>query len=131
MFKELKSDYPKVKLNTTSLVNWAKQGVLLLNTVLTVTEGKPNSHKDFGWQFFTKKVLQEVLIDNSNVIIVALGKEAQKFVSDLNINPDNLIETSHPSPYSYSKGLQGFKLFKKINQKLVKNNQEPIDWNLE
>ncbi|QNM93871.1 uracil-DNA glycosylase [Mycoplasma sp. Pen4] len=131
IFKELKKDYPKIKLDSTDLTPWAKQGVLLLNTVLTVSHGEPNSHKNFGWQSFTKKVIQEVVKVNPNVILVLLGKEAQKFAKDIEINPDNVIATSHPSPYSYKKGFENSGIFKLINKKLKKHNEQPIDWNLE
>ncbi|WP_324673277.1 uracil-DNA glycosylase [Mycoplasma sp. 888] len=130
MFKELKKDYPKTKLETTSLVSWAKQGVLLLNTVLTVAQNKPASHFGIGWETFTHKVVEEVVAQNPNVMVVALGKKAQQFIKDIPINPKNLVELAHPSPYSYNKGFADSHLFKTINKKLEQNNVKPIKWDL-
>ncbi|MFV8459228.1 uracil-DNA glycosylase [Mycoplasma sp. CR] len=129
IFAEIKRDYPDAKLDNTSLVSWAKQGVLLLNTVLTVAEGKANSHATFGWQKFTHEVLSQVLRQNPDVIVVALGKQAAKFVADLPIPAENLIVTSHPSPYSYKKGFENSHIFKEINDKLIDKGITAINWN--
>ncbi|WP_426460959.1 uracil-DNA glycosylase [Mycoplasma hafezii] len=130
MFKELQKDYPKTKIETNDLSAWAKQGVLLLNTVWTVTENEPNSHKSFGWQQFTHVVLENVLKENPNAIFVILGREAEKFTKDLNINPKNKIVLSHPSPYSYKKGFENGEMFKKINNRLKATHQGVIKWDL-
>ncbi|QKT05454.1 uracil-DNA glycosylase [Mycoplasma sp. OR1901] len=134
IFKELKKDYPDTKIETNSLVAWAKQGVLLLNTVLTVEYGKANSHKNIGWENFTLKVVENVINENNNVIIVALGKQAQEYISKLpNLNkldPNNILATSHPSPFSYQKGFENFELFKKINAILKKHKTRQINWDL-
>ncbi|WP_406614725.1 uracil-DNA glycosylase [Mycoplasma corogypsi] len=130
MFKELLKDYPKTKIETNSLVDWAKQGVLLLNTVLTVEQGKPNSHQKFGWQTFTRSVLDEVCYQNPNVILVLLGKKAQQFAKGVKLDPHNIIAIAHPSPFSYRHGFENSSLFKLINQKLKKQGQQPIKWDL-
>ncbi|WLP85892.1 uracil-DNA glycosylase [Mycoplasma seminis] len=128
VFAEIKKDYPQANLSDTSLISWAKQGVLLLNTVLTVSEGKTNSHKDFGWDKFTKEVLLQVVRQNPDVIILALGKQAEKFIADLPINKENIIVTSHPSPYSYKKGFENSHVFKQVNDKLIEKGIKAISW---
>ncbi|WP_036451771.1 uracil-DNA glycosylase [Mycoplasma buteonis] len=130
MFKELLKDYPKTKIETNDLTAWAKQNVLLMNVVWTVSENKPNSHKNFGWQNFSLAILEEVLKANPNVIFVILGKEAQKFTEKLAINPENKIVLSHPSPYSYKLGFENGKMFKLINKKLKKQGLSEIKWDL-
>ncbi|MBN4083329.1 uracil-DNA glycosylase [Mycoplasma sp. CSL10137] len=134
IFKELQKDYPEVKLETNSLVNWAKQGVLLLNTVLTVEYGKANSHKNIGWENFTLKVVEQTINENNNVIIVALGKQAQEYIKKLpnihKISNENILATSHPSPFSYKRGFENFQLFKKINNLLKKYKTRQINWDL-
>ncbi|VEU70731.1 uracil-DNA glycosylase [Mycoplasmopsis glycophila] len=130
LFKELKKDYPKTKIETNDLAAWAKQGVLLINMVWTVTEGKANSHKNFGWQKFTLAILEEVKNTNPNVIFVALGNEAQKFLNKIHPNPDNVIALSHPSPLGYAKSLKDGQLFLQINQKLKKHKEKQIKWDL-
>ncbi|QGZ97617.1 uracil-DNA glycosylase [Mycoplasma sp. NEAQ87857] len=130
IFKELKKDYPKTKIETNDLTAWAKQGVLLLNTSLSVIANKPNSHSKIGWKTFTLEVIKQVLLANPNVIVVLLGKEAQSFVKSLNIPSQNKIELSHPSPFSYKKGFENSGLFKLINKKLKQTHQTPIKWDL-
>ncbi|RIV16926.1 uracil-DNA glycosylase [Mycoplasmopsis gallopavonis] len=130
LFKNLKRDYPKTKIETNDLTNWAKQGVLLMNTVWTVSQNKAHSHEAFGWQNFTLKVLEEILTNNPKVIVVALGKPAQKLVKKLPIQPHYLINLSHPSPLSAHLSFNQFPLFKTINKYLKKENLNPIDWNL-
>ncbi|MHA0272745.1 uracil-DNA glycosylase [Mycoplasma sp. 48589B] len=128
IFAEIKKDYPNAKLDNTSLVSWAKQGVLLLNTVLTVSEGKANSHSSFGWEKFTYEVLLQVVRQNPDVILVALGRQAEKFISKLPIDKQNVIVTSHPSPFSYKKGFENSHIFKEINDKLIEKGITAINW---
>lgn len=130
IFKELKKEYPKTKIETNDLSAWAKQGVLLLNTILTVNYNMPLSHKHFGWETFTKEVLKQVALQAPKAIFVLLGKHAQKFAQDLNLDPIRVIATSHPSPYSYKKGFENSGIFKLINKKLKQNGLEPIKWDL-
>ncbi|MCT4469720.1 uracil-DNA glycosylase [Mycoplasma sp. HS2188] len=133
MIKELLKDYPQAKIETFSLDSWAKQGVLLLNTVLSVREKEPNSHKYLGWEKFVLNLLQFVYESNSNVLIALWGNQALKFVQPLVdsgvINAKNMIVCSHPSPLSYSRGKVSFKdfnFYKKVNAKLL----NPIDFSI-
>ncbi|AKF40993.1 uracil-DNA glycosylase [Mycoplasmopsis canis UFG4] len=134
IFKEVKKDYPNAKFGTNSLIKWAKQGVLLLNTVLTVEEGKPNSHKDIGWEKFVEIVIQDIILENPNVLILALGGQAHKVVENAlklrNYNKENLFKLSHPSPLGYRHSFENSNVFKKINDKLHSFNQKEIEWSL-
>ncbi|MGZ9800285.1 uracil-DNA glycosylase [Mycoplasma sp. AC1221] len=134
IFKVLKQDYPDIVIKTNSLVNWAKQGVLLMNTVLTVIKGKPNSHKYIGWQKFTSVILDKIIEANSDIIFVILGKQAKETVYNLSnfdkIKQQNIIKSSHPSPLSFNKGFNNSQIFLKINHLLKTQNKTEIDWNL-
>ena len=130
IFKELTTDlnipYPK----TGNLTKWAKQGVLLLNTVLTVREHYANSHKNKGWEIFTNQVIELLNQRDESIIFVLWGNDAKQKKS-LITNPKHFILTaSHPSPLSAFNGFFGCKHFSKINEILQKNHQLPIDWSL-
>ena len=130
IFKELTTDlnipYPK----TGNLTKWAKQGVLLLNTVLTVREHYANSHKNKGWEIFTNQVIELLNQRDESIIFVLWGNDAKQKKS-LITNPIHFILTaSHPSPLSAFNGFFGCKHFSKINEILQKNHQLPIDWSL-
>lgn len=130
IFKELTTDlnipYPK----TGNLTKWAKQGVLLLNTVLTVREHYANSHKNKGWEIFTNQVIELLNQRDESIIFVLWGNDAKQNKS-LITNPKHFILTaSHPSPLSAFNGFFGCKHFSKINEILQKNHQLPIDWSL-
>ena len=130
IFKELATDlnipYPK----TGNLTKWAKQGVLLLNTVLTVREHYANSHKNKGWEIFTNQVIELLNQRDESIIFVLWGNDAKQKKS-LITNPKHFILTaSHPSPLSAFNGFFGCKHFSKINEILQKNHQLPIDWSL-
>lgn len=127
IYKELYDDLKITRLSG-NLSSWAEQGVLLLNNVLTVEEGKANSHKNKGWEIFTSKVIEELNKDNSPKVFVLWGNEA---ISKINLisNPKHLVLTSaHPSPLSAYRGFFGSKPFSKINDFLIKNHLDPIDW---
>lgn len=130
IFKELTTDlnipYPK----TGNLTKWAKQGVLLLNTVLTVREHYANSHKNKRWEIFTNQVIELLNQRDESIIFVLWGNDAKQKKS-LITNPKHFILTaSHPSPLSAFNGFFGCKHFSKINEILQKNHQLPIDWSL-
>ena len=123
IFKELTTDlnipYPK----TGNLTKWAKQGVLLLNTVLTVREHYANSHKNKGWEIFTNQVIELLNQRDESIIFVLWGNDAKQKKS-LITNPKHFILTaSHPSPLSAFNGFFGCKHFSKINEILQKNHQ--------
>lgn len=126
IFKELDNEYGTLRLNG-DLTDWAKQGVLLLNTVLTVEKGNANSHKNLGWQVTTNHILAQ--INNLNgVVFVLLGKQAQAYKSMINQDVHVILETSHPSPLSSYRGFLGSDIFKNINNALIKQDKEPIKW---
>lgn len=127
IYKELYDDVGITRL-TGDLTSWAKQGVFLLNNVLTVEKGKANSHKNKGWEIFTSKVIEELNNDDHPKVFVLWGNDAIK-KKDLITNSKHLVITSpHPSPLSSYRGFFGSKPFSKINAFLVNNNLEPIDW---
>lgn len=130
IFKELKRSYPNIEIQTNNLYQWAKQGVLLLNTCLTVEENKPLSHKNIGWNTFIKKIICVFNEYTEKLIFVLWGKEAQKFKIFINQEKHYILESSHPSPFSFNKGFWGNNHFYKINQILKSDNKKEIDWNL-
>ena len=127
IYKELYDDIGVTRL-TGDLTSWAKQGVFLLNNVLTVEKGKANSHKNKGWEIFTSRVIEELNKDEHPKVFVLWGNDAIK-KKELITNSKHLVITSpHPSPLSSYRGFFGSKPFSKINTFLVNNNLEPIDW---
>lgn len=130
IFKELHDDLGLNISDSSSLVPWAKQGVLLLNTVLTVEKDKAGSHKDLGWQVFTDEVIKKINEKEEPVVFILWGNYARskkKFIT----NPKHLvIESTHPSPLSAYNGFFSSKPFSKTNDFLIKNNLRPIDWQI-
>lgn len=127
IFKELDDDLG-IKRTKPTLDDWASQGVLLLNTVLTVEKDKPNSHKGKGWEIFTDAIIKKLNERDEPIVFVLWGNNA-KAKKELITNPKHLVLTSsHPSPFSYQYGFKGSKPFSKINNFLVKNAQKPIKW---
>ena len=131
IFKELESDLKIPFPEHNSLKNWAKQGVLLLNAVLTVEEHKPTSHKDKGWEIFTDNIIKIINDKKTPVVFILWGAYARA-KKELITNPIHLIiESAHPSPFSARNGFFGSKPFSKTNEFLKKNNIEEIDWRVE
>lgn len=127
IFKEIESDL-NIKNTSPYLVNWAKQGVLLLNTVLTVREGQPNSHKGKGWEVLTDSIISKLNERKDPIVFLLWGGNARSKKA-LITNPWHLIlECPHPSPLSAYAGFFGCKHFSKCNAFLQKHNQLPIDW---
>lgn len=130
IFKELQEDVGFRIPQSGCLEKWAKQGVLMLNTVLTVRAGEPNSHKGKGWEQFTDKVISLLNMREQPVIFVLWGANA-KAKLNLITNPRNYVLSSqHPSPLSAYRGFFGCRHFSKINLILQRNGMEPIDWQL-
>lgn len=130
IFKELNDDLNVTEPAHGCLTDWAKQGVLLLNTVLTVREGNPNSHKGKGWEIFTDRVISELNNKTTPVVFLLWGANA-KAKAKIITNPLHIkLETVHPSPLSAYGGFFGCKHFSKANQILKSSNQTPIDWQL-
>ncbi len=131
IFKELQSDLGCSIPNHGSLVKWAEQGVLLLNTSLTVEAGKPNSHQNKGWEIFTDKIISLVNQKTDPVVFILWGNNARS-KKVLITNPKHLIlESAHPSPLSASRGFFGSKPFSKANNFLSANNRKPLDWQID
>ena len=131
IFKELESDLQIPFPESNSLKPWAKQGVLLLNAVLTVEEHKPTSHKDKGWETFTDDVIKIINQKETPVVFILWGAYARNKRS-LITNPKHfVIESAHPSPFSARNGFFGSKPFSKTNEFLRKNNIKEIDWRIE
>jgi len=127
IYKELEDDLGIVNRNG-NLQSWADQGVLLLNSVLTVEAGRANSHKGQGWEQFTDRVIEVLNEQTSPIAFVLWGAYAQKKGSIVN-NPQHLVLRSpHPSPLSAYRGFWGSKPFSKINDFLIENGKEPINW---
>ena len=130
IYKELHDDLGCSIPEDGYLVKWATQGVLMLNTVLTVNAHEPNSHKGYGWEKFTDAIISKVNEEDRPIVFLLWGAPAQKKKKLLN-NPKHLIlEAPHPSPLSVYRGFWGCKHFSKTNEFLVNNGIEPIDWQL-
>lgn len=130
MFKELKSDIGCEMPNNGYLVPWARQGVLLLNTALTVREGEPNSHKGKGWETFTDRIISILNEREKSVIFVLWGKNALAKEELITNMQHMILRAPHPSPLSASRGFFGCKHFSKINVLLRANGEQPIDWQI-
>lgn len=131
IYKELQDDLGCYIPNNGYLVKWAKQGVLLLNTVLTVRAHQANSHRGLGWEEFTDATIRVLNEQDRPIVFILWGSPAQKKKAMLN-NPKHLIlEAPHPSPLSAYRGFFGSKPFSKTNEFLIQNQLEPIDWQIE
>ena len=131
IYKELHRDLGLYIPNNGYLVKWAKQGVLLLNSVLTVQKDKPASHQGKGWEIFTDKIIEELNKKDTPIVFLLWGNFAKKKM-ELITNPKHLILTSsHPSPFSVKYGFEGCSHFSKANNFLKQNNINPIDWQIE
>ena len=130
MYKELESDLGIQPVNHGYLKDWARQGVLMLNTVLTVQEGAANSHRNQGWEMLTDAVIQHLSESDQPVIFVLWGKSAQDKVKLIDTDHNFVIISPHPSPLAAYRGFFGSKPFSKINQNLTSRGLQPIDWQL-
>lgn len=131
IYKELKDDLDCKIPNNGYLIKWAKQGVLMLNTVLTVRANQANSHRGKGWEEFTDTVIKAVNKQDRPIVFILWGSPARKKKAMLN-NPKHLIlEAPHPSPLSSYRGFFSSKHFSKTNNFLKKHGLSPIDWQIE
>lgn len=128
IYKELEAEYHTSVQRTGDLRDWARQGVLLLNPILTVREHQPLSHQKIGWQLFTNEILKALNDLPQPIVFILWGakaREAKKFLT----NPNHLIlESAHPSPLSASRGFFGSNCFKKANEYLEAHHETPIRW---
>tara|TARA_B000000475_G_C15982563_1_gene441635 strand:- start:897 stop:1586 length:690 start_codon:yes stop_codon:yes gene_type:complete len=129
IFIELKSDLNISITNCGNLEAWAKQGVLLLNTCLTVEESKPGSHQNIGWEEFTDNIINKISLKGS-IVFILWGAKAQEKEAAINIEKNLIIKSPHPSPFSARKGFFGSKPFSRTNDFLKKNSKKGINWNL-
>ena len=130
IFKELNSDLNIPFPETNSLIPWADQGVLLLNTVLTVEASHPASHKGLGWEEFTDEVIRILNAKETPIVFILWGAFA-KSKKTLITNPIHyIIESAHPSPFSANNGFFGSKPFSKTNNFLISKGLTPIDWTI-
>lgn len=131
IYKELISDVGITMPTHGELTKWAKQGVLMLNTVLTVRDGAANSHKGMGWEIFTDRVISELNKKETPVVFLLWGRNAREKAKIIN-NPLHVkLETVHPSPLSAYGGFFGCRHFSKTNQILLSSGQKIIDWQID
>ncbi len=127
IFKELETDLG-IKRSNGDLTDWAKQGVLLLNTSLTVIEGNPGSHSNIGWNHLTTEIIRTINDEKHNVVFVLWGNYAQTKACFIDPDKHHVIMSSHPSPLSARVSFFGSKLFSRTNKFLEENNITPINW---
>lgn len=130
MYKELQDDLGCFIPNNGHLITWAKQGVLLLNTVLTVRAHEANSHKNKGWESFTDKVIETINRKNEPVVFLLWGSHAQKKAELITNRQHKLIRSPHPSPLSAHRGFFGSKPFSRANEFLRSMGLQEVDWQI-
>lgn len=130
MYKELNAEFGYEIPKTGYLMKWAEQGVLLLNTVLTVRSGEANSHHGKGWETFTDEIIRQLNLRKDPIVFMLWGNNARR-KKELITNPQHhVLEAAHPSPLSASRGFMGCGHFKKANEILISNLRAPIDWQI-
>jgi uracil-DNA glycosylase len=137
IYKELSSDILRFeKPEHGNLEEWAKKGVFLLNTVLTVDKDNAGSHRKKGWEIFTAQAIKKINDEHKNVVFLAWGKDAHKVCQNIDSTKHTVIKTSHPSPLGASKSGKDFdsfigsRCFSKANFNLIKSDRLPIDWTI-
>ena len=130
IFKELHTDIGIPVPKTGNLTKWAAQGVLLLNAVLTVRANEPASHAKIGWMEFTNAVISKISGEKEGVVFLLWGRFAQEKQVLIDETKHHVLKAAHPSPFSADKGFFGCRHFSKTNDYLIKQGQDPIDWNL-
>lgn len=131
IYKELNSDLGIKIPHTGNLESWAKEGVLLLNTVLTVEKDKPASHKNVGWEIFTDSIIKKLNERSEPLVFILWGNFARSKKTLITNSKHLIIESSHPSPFSVRYGFFGSRPFSRTNDFLRENNIKEIDWNIE
>lgn len=131
IFKEIEEEYDvKMSKKNGDLTPWAKQGVLLLNTILTVEKSIPSSHKNIGWSIFTDKIIQKISENFEKKIFLLWGSHAIKKYKLIDEKKHLILTSNHPSPLSAYRGFFGNNHFKKANDYLIENNESIIDWKI-
>lgn len=131
IYKELNTDLGCYIPNNGCLKKWAEQGVMLLNTVLTVRAGRANSHKNMGWEHFTDKIISMLNEREEPIVFILWGNNAQSKMNIINNPRHYIIKSAHPSPFSAHRGFFGSKPFSKANNFLVSIGEKPIEWQIE
>ena len=130
MYKEINLEFGYPIPKTGYLMKWAEQGVLLLNTVLTVRSGEANSHQNKGWEIFTDEIIRQLNARRDGIVFLLWGNNAKKKKELITNSQHYILETVHPSPLSASRGFMGCGHFKKANEFLISNLKSPIDWQI-
>ncbi len=128
IYKEIKSDLGKEIPTSGNLEHWAKQGVFLLNSTLTVEAGKPGSHQGLGWEIFTDAIIKKISDEKENVVFLLWGNYARAKKNLIDNKKHLVLEAPHPSPFSAHSGFFGSHHFSQTNSYLIKNDLSPIDW---
>ena len=130
IYKELETDLGIARASHGCLLPWAQQGVLLLNAVLTVEDGKPGSHQGKGWEGFTDHVVEVLNRERDGLVFLLWGSYAQKKGAVIDPRRHRVLKAAHPSPLSAHRGFLGCGHFSSTNQYLARNGQSPIEWAL-
>ncbi len=128
--KEIESDLNIKMSDSGNLTSWAKQGVLLLNSILTVRAHEPASHKNIGWEYFTDEIIKLISLEKENVVFLLWGKFAQAKAHLIDSNKHLILQAAHPSPFSVYRGFYGCKHFSLSNEYLKKHQKAIIDWTI-
>tara|TARA_B100001287_G_scaffold138591_1_gene116713 strand:+ start:1613 stop:2275 length:663 start_codon:yes stop_codon:yes gene_type:complete len=128
IFIELKNNYPNYRYSNGDLSRWAKQGVLLLNSILTVRKSQPGSHRKIGWERFTDYVIKTISSQKKNIVFILWGSFAKSKADIIDKREHLILESSHPSPFSAHKGFFNNNHFIKVNEYLNDNNIKTIEW---
>lgn len=131
IYKELNRDLGCKIPNNGYLVKWARQGVLLLNSVLTVEKDKPASHQNKGWEIFTDRIIEELNKSQTPIVFLLWGNFAKQKARLITNKKHLILTSSHPSPFSVKYGFEGCSHFSKANKFLASNNLTPIDWQID
>ena len=128
IFKEMESDIGCARPNHGCLLGWAEQGVLLLNTTLTVAQGRPKSHAGHGWETLTDAIIAKLSTRQTPMVFILWGAHAQSKVALIDTHRHHIIKSPHPSPLSASRGFFGSRPFSRANAYLIQDGLDPIDW---
>lgn len=128
IFKEMESDIGCARPNHGCLLGWAEQGVLLLNTTLTVAQGRPKSHAGHGWETLTDAIIAKLSVRQTPMVFILWGAHAQSKVALIDTHRHHIIKSPHPSPLSASRGFFGSRPFSRANAYLIQDGLDPIDW---
>ncbi|HHU47605.1 MAG TPA: uracil-DNA glycosylase, partial [Bacteroidales bacterium] len=130
IFKELQNDIGFTVPKSGNLEKWAKQGILMINAILTVRAHSPGSHRNKGWETFTDAVIRKLSTDRDGLIFILWGAFAQEKSALIDTTKHRILRAAHPSPFSAHKGFFGCKHFSKTNEILRKMGKSEIDWSL-